>query len=180
MNNSPSDEDLLNAWFAGDAGACEIFFRRHVGRIVGYCLKKGLSKEEAEDVAQGAFIRLSRSINRYECGRPALPWFFTMVTNELNDFWRLKCRYQKRIAALAALDTSVHAQSSELDDIHVSIDTSLSLTDAKVIRGRLLEEKSYKDMADGLNSSEANVRKIFSRAIQKLRKHLSAKGRNDD
>ena len=58
MSDEPSDEDLLEAWILGDAGAFTSFYMRHFNRVKGYGAKKGLGKQDAEEVAQLSFLKL--------------------------------------------------------------------------------------------------------------------------
>ena len=86
--NDQTDEQLLDAYFGGESEAFHTFYKRHAGRVIGYAMTKGLSREVATECCQEAFLKLHRYIHKYEQGRPALPWFFTIVHHSVMDALR--------------------------------------------------------------------------------------------
>jgi RNA polymerase sigma-70 factor (ECF subfamily) len=166
-----SDEELLDQYHAGDAEAFRSFYRRHAGRVLGYLQTKGLNAQAAEEVRQEAFLRLHHSIHRYESGRPALPWFFTIVHNCLIDsvrqsqsLMKMKNAWQKGGADSTTVQT--HADD---EDPGAKVLNSLSAEQKQVVELRVFEEKSFKEMAQTTGKSEVALRKIYERARQKMR-----------
>jgi RNA polymerase sigma factor (sigma-70 family) len=168
-----SDEELLDQYFAGDAEAFRSFYRRHAGRVLGYAQAKGLNAQAAEEVRQEAFLRLHHSIHRYESGRPALPWFFTIVHNCMIDIVRqnqslmkLKQEWQNRAT------TQVNPEGGETgsEPESAAMLASLSAEQRQVVELRVFQEKSFKEMAQTTGKSEVALRKIYERARQKLRR----------
>lgn len=176
MQENPNDEELLNRWFEGESQAFEIFFVRHSRRIVFYCVKKGLSKEDAEDVTQRIFLKLSQCIHQYEKGRPALPWLYTIVMNEFRDYKRTTARYASKIEHVE-LETRLHATRNGENqfDVTEAAQKVLSPESTEVLKLRVIEERSFADVARETGRSEVATRKIFSRAIQALRNWVKGK-----
>ncbi len=166
-----SDEELLDLYHAGDAEAFRCFYRRHAGRVLGYAKAKGLGAEAAEEVRQEAFLRLHHSIHRYESGRPALPWFFTIVHNCLIDSIRQSqsLARMKNAWQMNGSEATVPPNESPQQDPEPALH-GLSAEQRQVVELRVFQDKSFKEMAAATGRSEVALRKIYERARQKLRR----------
>lgn len=167
--NERSDETLLDLYFAGDAEAFQIFFERHAGRVIGYAINKGLRREIAQEVMQDAFLRLHKSIHSYESGRPALPWFFTIVHHCVVDV-------QRQAQSIAVLkgklehEAMTSAPSAEMAVSHHSqrLSELLSEEQRQVFEMRVFGELSFAEIASQVGGNEVSLRKVFERARKKL------------
>ena len=61
-----TDEALLDQYFAGDAEAFRVFYRRHIGRVVSYAVRKGMPQEIATEVGQEAGATVMRLLESPE------------------------------------------------------------------------------------------------------------------
>lgn len=166
-----SDEQLLDRYFRGEAEAFTQFFMRHRGRVFAYAKKKGLGSELAQDVSQEAFLRLHRSINHYESGRPALPWFFSIVHNCVIDALRKLAKVDNEGFA-----ASLQSDGSESFNGRDPNEWLKELSDEQrlLMQLRAVEELSFKEIAKITGKSDSNLRKLFERTRQKLK--LIARG----
>jgi RNA polymerase sigma-70 factor (ECF subfamily) len=77
----PEDRDLIEAARRGDDRAFDRLVARH-GRLVLSVARSVTSHEQdAEDVAQDAFIRFFRSLDRFQADRPVVPWLVRITLN---------------------------------------------------------------------------------------------------
>jgi RNA polymerase sigma-70 factor (ECF subfamily) len=177
--DTPSDEQLLDAYFNGEADGFRLFYRRHSGRVIGYAVSKGLSQELAIDTCQEAFLKLHRFIHKYEKGRPALPWFFTIVHRCVMD----ALRHQQHTTKLSSTLVDQSAMLlPEADFIHEpfslrSGETTLALAklspeQESIVRMHAVEDLSFRDIAKVTGKSEVALRKIYERAKAKLRSFM--------
>src|SRR5262249_22416010 len=71
--------------------AWTVFHARYRGVIFGWCLRRGLSSEGAEDLTQDVLLKLFQQLPRYSHD-PARGqfrgWLKAVVNNTLTDFWR--------------------------------------------------------------------------------------------
>jgi RNA polymerase sigma-70 factor (ECF subfamily) len=169
--NSQSDETLLNQYFEGDAAAFRAFYRRHAGRVHAYAQGKGLNAQAAEEVRQEAFLRLHHSIHRYERGRPALPWFFTIVHHCVIDRLRQNQNLVRMTAQLEYTSATDVIMEPVKDDKTSAILASLSADQRQVVELRVFQDHSFKDMAHATGKSETALRKIFERARHRMRRY---------
>jgi RNA polymerase sigma-70 factor (ECF subfamily) len=180
-----SDEYLLEAYFAGDKAAFTVFFQRHFKKTLAYAYKKGIPSQEAADVAQEIFAKLHRSIHLYEAGKPALPWFFTIAHNTCMDWFRRNNR-QRKEQTLFKSELSVAAHTPEkgalesLGDFNDSFEKNLcQLTKEQrwVVEKRIMDDLTFKQIAEQAGKSEVSLRKVYQRALEALRKAFSSGGR---
>ncbi len=71
----PSDGELLAATVRGDADAYATLFRRHVGAVTGFALRRVRNAHEAADLVGDTFLVALEAAPRYREELPtALPW----------------------------------------------------------------------------------------------------------
>ncbi|RYZ58390.1 MAG: sigma-70 family RNA polymerase sigma factor [Proteobacteria bacterium] len=170
-----SDEQLLDRYFCGEAAAFTQFFMRHRGRVFAYAKKKGLDNELAQDVSQEAFLRLHRSIDHYESGRPALAWFFSIVHSAVIDALR-KLRNVEKVALAAGLHEDNESEPFIAKDPEEWL-KELSEDQRLLMQLRAVEELSFKEISQITGKSDSNLRKLFERTRNKLK--LIARGEQD-
>lgn len=197
MNSRPSDvtdEELLDAYHGGEEDAFRLFHARHAARVRAYARKKGFAGAQADDIVQEVFLRLHRNIDRYERGRPAMPWFFALTRNVVFDALRKKGHRTfvswdesieggppARDGALAAPpDPSApfFPSAPSVPDGHPKDEAlahareRLSPQQREVLDMRIVDERSFKEISDRTGRSEVSLRKAYSRALALLRAFL--------
>lgn len=72
------DAALVQAAVSGDADAFSGLYQRYQWRLVNRCARIVASRDDAEDVAQEAFVRAYLKLDRFDCTRPFWPWLATI------------------------------------------------------------------------------------------------------
>ncbi|MCI0379878.1 MAG: sigma-70 family RNA polymerase sigma factor [Gemmataceae bacterium] len=88
-----TDEELLVSFRKGMREAFGILVRRYEGELYGYLRRYLGDGELAEDVFQNTFLQVYLKIGKYEQGRPARPWLYTIATNQAIDALRRNGRH---------------------------------------------------------------------------------------
>jgi len=101
------DGDLAGRCQAGDGDAFGELYALYHGRLVRHCAKRLGSHALAEDVAQEAFIRAWRAMDRFEVHRAFYPWLQVIASNACTDV----LRHQRPTAPLTEL-----VGAAEFDD----------------------------------------------------------------
>ena len=170
-----SDEELMSLYQAGDYAAFEVLYRRHAGRVYQYLRKKVSSSEVATDLAQETFEKLHKSRSSYSAQYPFLPWLFTISRNALVDhFKRAETRLTVPTPDIEAHFTSADPSSESLD-IAPALST-LPANQRQAIEFRYLRDWSFKQIADHMDTSEDNARKLISRGMQRVREFFGTRG----
>ena len=68
MDSNHSDRELLSA-LSTDRGAFEIFYRRHVPRVIRFAARRLREPADVADITAGTFVEALSSARTYDPGR---------------------------------------------------------------------------------------------------------------
>lgn len=165
-----SDEDLLVALAEGTPEALDVLYTRQSGRVLSYALKRGLARDQAEDLLQIVFMQVYRKKHLYDAKYSALAWVYVISRSELKDY---RNRELKNFAELPS-DLSQNEDLAPIREETEELLGQLKDREQEILRLRYLDELEYAEIAAVLNESESNIRQIVSRSLKFL-KGLSAK-----
>jgi RNA polymerase sigma factor (sigma-70 family) len=172
-----SDAELL-ATARSDAGAFRELYERYAIRIFGYHLRRSDDEHAAHELTAETFAQawLSRARFRDEAGGSAGPWLYGIARHVLLVSVRKRRVEQTACERLGMLAGADRATTPEPDETWLEgLDEALaSLPEAQqdAIRLRIVEDLSYDEAADRLDTSPQAVRARVSRGLSALRKHL--------
>ncbi len=165
------DEALMARYAGGDKNAFEELFRRYEPRAYAFFRKRTGSRERAEDLYQELFIRIHRARDSYDPARPFTPWFFQIANRLLIDDHRRAFRNcevrigDRDFATAQPLSEGVVADHEQVEQLlHI-----LSAEERYVVQSAKVQGIGYPELAEHLGKSVNAVKKMASRAIQRLR-----------
>jgi len=103
----PSDHDLIRRAQRGEEQAFAELVRRHEERAVRVALALIANREDARDLAQEAFLRVFRNLERFDFEHEFTTWLYRIVTNLAIDLLR------KRRPAMST--TAEEEEEADLD-----------------------------------------------------------------
>lgn len=167
----------MQAYAEGDVEAFQALYQRHRARVFGFLAGKLKDRGEAEEVFQEVFVKLHHNRLKYRTASPFLAWLFTIVKNSLVDHIR------KRKTRAKYLELSHQAVNAALDERGNGRDVGEAIAELSSLSGeqrmllsmRFNEDLSFAEIAESMNISQPNARKMVSRAIQQLRRLMSGK-----
>ena len=175
------DAELLAASARGDPDAFAVFYRRHLPRVLAYCLRETGSRDLAADLTAEVFAAALDSSRRYEArGESALGWLLGIAHNKLLESFRRRrvedaARWRVGMAPVVFYDDDL-ARVDELAALRSAAGEALSQavppTERAAIEARILDERSYEEIAAELQCSESLVRKRVSRGLARIRAAL--------
>jgi RNA polymerase sigma-70 factor (ECF subfamily) len=167
--------------------AWAVFQARYRGVLLGWCLRRGLSREGAEDLTQDVLLKLFQQLPHYrhDPSRGQFRgWLKAVVHNALADFWRRQRRrpepggvggtaFLERLGALAspepAGELSVlieeHARTTA-DEILARVRARVKETTWQAFYQTLVERRPAAEVAAELKLSVATVYKASYRIKQ--------------
>jgi RNA polymerase sigma-70 factor (ECF subfamily) len=167
---------LLERFARGDVEAFEALFRQHVEAVYGWVIGIVRDRSSAEDVTIEAFWRMYRARTQFDPSRAFEPWARRVATNVALSHLR-----SSRPAVSLDWDVAAPAQpdAAEQDDTRMRIREAFAELPA-LLRGvatlALIEDRPYREIADGFGISESAVKTRVFRAVRALRKSLKRKG----
>lgn len=95
---------LIRRYLSGEAQAFDELVQRHQGPLFGFLLRMTSNREEAEDLAQDAFIRVLGGLGRYRHKGKFRAWLMSIARNLVVDRAR-------RAAGMRTVSTDAPAAS---------------------------------------------------------------------
>jgi RNA polymerase sigma factor (sigma-70 family) len=78
---SGDDVLLVRRCLHGDATAMERLVEQYQADVFGLCVRLLQHRHDAEDVVQEVFLRVFRSLRRFDLSRPLRPWIMGIAVN---------------------------------------------------------------------------------------------------
>ncbi len=78
---SAEDAILVRRCLKGDESAILALVERYQADVFGLCMRLLHHRQDAEDVAQEVFLRVFRSLKRWDSSRPFKPWVMGITVN---------------------------------------------------------------------------------------------------
>lgn len=180
-----SDGELLRAT-GSDPSAFASFYGRYESLVVGYLARRVRDAEVVADLTAEVFAAALEAAPRYRAGEgTAAGWLFAIAHNTLAKSVRRR-RVEARARLRLGIREAVSFHDDELDRVEaIAADDGfvLGLLDrlpreqAEAVRGRVLDERGYPEIAAELETSELVVRKRVSRGLATLRQRLEEENR---
>jgi RNA polymerase sigma-70 factor (ECF subfamily) len=167
-----SDAELLRAH---SADAFEEVYDRHAAQVLAWA--RARVGEHAADLTAEVFARawLNRSRFRPEAETSALPWLLGIAKNVLRESLRKRrvedaARRRLGMPRLLARDTALDAihDRRSLSPAERRALASLPQQDRELLRLRVIEERSYRDIASRLRCTPQAARHRVSRLLRQL------------
>ena len=76
-----TDEQLVKMVLSGQTAAFELLVQRYQKQIFALAYRLGGDYDEAQDMAQEAFVRIYQELSRFDTGRRFFPWMYRVAHN---------------------------------------------------------------------------------------------------
>ena len=177
--NNASDQQLLRDYAEQRAeGAFTELVARHVDFVYSAALRMVRNAHLAEDVTQNVFVALAQNA-RELMERPVLAgWLHYTARNLAAKAIRSEVRRRAREQEAATMNDQLSAEPL-WDEIAPQLDGALgelNEPDRDALLLRYFEQKSAREMAQTLGTSEEAAQKRVSRAVERLRDVFAQRG----
>ncbi|MGD0152464.1 MAG: sigma-70 family RNA polymerase sigma factor [Thermacetogeniaceae bacterium] len=195
MEGHTPDHELVRQTLAGDIQAFEMIVERHQQTVYRILYRLLRNKQEAEDIAQEAFLRCYRHLGKYDQDRPFAPWLYQVATNLALSRLRHLVKHQSvswdacdhrfsetqatetgwqtglptREGPSRSLDPAAAWEKREARSEIIQALRSLKPPDQLIIILRYFEELSYEEIAYVMQTRRNIVEVRLFRARQRLR-----------
>lgn len=165
------EESLIAGCIKNDRKAQEQLYRMYADEMYNICLAYEKDRDEVKDIMQESFIKVFRSIEKYDKKGPLKAWVRRIVVNTAIDHFRRK----KETDAFVDVETIAETTPGDgdrqggqgLKDILKMI-MRLPEGARMVFNLFALEGYSHKEIAEKLSISEGTSKSQYSRARQLL------------
>jgi RNA polymerase sigma factor (sigma-70 family) len=173
------DESLLAASARGERDAFAVFYRRHLAGVLSVLVAETGHRELAADLTAEVFAVALLRAGRYRAERStAMPWLCAIARHKARDSLR-RGRAERRARRRLGIpsEPAYDADLERVDELVSQAGTfeglleELPAAQRVAVRARVIEERSYPQIAAEVGSTEQAVRQSVSRALSRLRKH---------
>jgi RNA polymerase sigma-70 factor (ECF subfamily) len=174
----PADSRVDAELLAGDAEAFGLFYARHEDFVLSVFLRRCGSAELAADLTAETFARALAGRGAFDASRgESRGWLYGIARHVLADSLARGRVEDSARRALGlerlALDDEAIARIEELtDELALAALDGLPQAQRIAVRGRVLEEAEYEELARALRCSPSVVRQRVSRGLRALRQRL--------
>ncbi|MDX1455238.1 MAG: sigma-70 family RNA polymerase sigma factor [Gammaproteobacteria bacterium] len=169
------DARLVGLALAGDQGAFEALYRRHIGRIYAHCLRLTSETTTAEECAQEAFIMAWRKLDSFRGDSAFGSWIYTIATNTVMMHFRQQKRQQNHLQSVDAEQWERLPGEAQSDGLHMDLNSALhSLPHGAKMVFLLHDVEGYRheDIAEQLDIAVGTSKAQLHRARRLLRERL--------
>lgn len=176
------DAALLDGAARGDARAFEAFYERHLSAVTGFHLLRTGRRELALDLTAETFAAVVLSCDRFDPARgSAVGWLFGIAANKLRDsarHGRVEADARRRLHHdPIVFDDEDLARVDELasgvdERLLAELLSELPADQRAAVLSRVVDERTYEEIAQAMQCSEALVRQRVHRGLRRLRSRL--------
>lgn len=181
-----TDAELL-ARTATEVDAFAAFYRRHIDWVLRVSAHRTRNREHASDLTAEVFASALLAAGRFRPERAdgaANNWLFGILLHKLAGFERRgaverrgRRRLRMREPALAADEFDELIREPEPGPSVLGLLDRLPAAERDAVRARVIDERSYPELAAELRITESNARKRVSRGLAALRAEIAREAR---
>ena len=175
-----SNAELVKKSQLGDKNAFEELVRRHQELVFSLAYKLTGNRELANDVAQEAFIRAWKAIQKFRGDSTFSTWIYRIT---VNTAWTLRKKAKKHyslniedtqepVVIDEKKDPELVAINSDLSSVLVGALDKIPMDQRIIVELKNIEGRSHKEIAEILGISVTAAKVRLHRAHQKLRQIL--------
>jgi RNA polymerase sigma-70 factor, ECF subfamily len=157
-------------------GLAEDAFRAHYDDVYRYVRRRAATHAEAEDIVAAVFEEAAARLDGFRAGAtPVLAWLYTVAHRRLID----AARRRSRSAQPVALDSVEAAAPESRYAVARAIRAALAeLPEGQrdVVLLRLVEGRSFAEIAVRLDVTEAAAKMRFARGVSAVKTRLEEEG----
>jgi RNA polymerase sigma-70 factor (ECF subfamily) len=172
------ERELVDACLAGRRDAFHTLVKRFEALVYGICLRMLGDRHEAEDVAQEVFLRMHKSLHRWDKARPLRHWLAAIAANRCRT---ALAQRRNKPAATELVDGVVDYRHGEHDDGELKAALWEAVGELRSDYRQaflLLHEQglSYEEMATAMDRPVGTLKTWLHRARAELLTKLRSRG----
>ncbi len=185
MHSGPTDTEIIERTLAGDSRIYAELVKRYQNLVFTITLRYTSNREDAEEIAQDAFIKAYKSLKDFRGDSKFSTWLYTITTTSCLSFLRKKkldvhsLDNEKVFAVVENQDSGFSANQMETKSRQAMVNEAiqlLSADDANILTLFYKGEQSLDEIAAvlGVESNAVKVRlhRARARLKEKMQTHF--------
>lgn len=174
-----TDDELVAALARGDDAAFAGIYRRYLPLVLRWCWCETHNRELAADLSAEVFAAALTAARRYRGEGSVGAWLLGIARNKLRESRKRgriedSARRQLGVQPTAITDADLERveEIASIDQTILTLVAGLPEDQRRALVGRVVEERSYEQIAQELRCSELAVRQRVSRGLRTLRSQM--------
>ena len=175
-----AEEEIIGKCKTGSLKYQELLYKQFYGYAMGISLRYSISRDDALEVVNDAFIKVFNSIKNYSSDRPFKAWLRTIIVNTAIDRRRKELKFQLHVEIENAMPIGNGISAIENLNVQDILKLMQQLPPVQLTIFNLYEVDGYShdEISKILTIPESSSRVYLSRAKEKLRNLLRAETHN--
>lgn len=174
---SDNDAILVRRCLRGDSHATEELVQRFQADVLGLCIRLLHHRHDAEDATQEIFLRIFRSLRRWDSTRPLKPWIMGITVNRCRTWLSQRGR---RPELVEYLQDTVPSRPAD-DSVELTREIQAALAQVRLEYRSVFvmfheQGQPYEDIAVALDKPVGTIKTWLHRARLEVLDHLRRRG----
>jgi RNA polymerase sigma-70 factor (ECF subfamily) len=162
-----SEKEIISRIKNGEIDYFGHLMKRFSKIIYFYTKKKIRDEHDVTDIVQNSFIKAYKGLDKFDSKKAFYPFLFTILKNEIADFYRKKKYDSKITEQTASYEEKFIDETQDFE----SLINKLKPEYQTVIKSYYIEGYSYKEIAVQLDKPINTVKTLIRRAKDEFKKH---------
>jgi RNA polymerase sigma-70 factor (ECF subfamily) len=161
----------------GDAAAIQGLVERFQSDVFGLCVRLLQHRQDAEDVTQEVFLRIFRSLKRWDSERPLKPWIMSIAVNRCRTSLAQRIKRPELVDYLH--ETAASAPIDDSQELTREIQTAVLALRVEYRSVFVMFHEQgmpYEEIADALDKPVGTVKTWLHRARLEILERLRGRG----
>ncbi len=171
------DASIVRRCLRGDPAATRELIARFEAAVFGLCVKMLGNRHDAEDVTQEVFLRIFRSLKRWDAARPLKPWITTIAVNRCRTHAGRRANRPQLVEYLT--DTAEAAPADDSTELRRELNAALENVRPEYRTAFVLFHEqgcSYEEIAEKLDRPVGTIKTWLHRTRIELLDWLRERG----
>jgi len=174
---SADDALLVRRCLRGEAAAVQALVERFQAEVFGLCVRLLHHRQDAEDVTQEVFLRIFRSLRRWDSSRPLRPWIMGITVNRCRTCLTQRNKRPELVEYLH--DTVVGPRADDVAELTREIQAALAELRWEYRAVFVLfheQNQPYEEIAAALDKPVGTIKTWLHRARTEVLERLRRRG----
>ena len=174
---SADDAFLVRRSLRGDSQAINDLVERYQADVFGLCVRLLRDRHDAEDVTQETFLRVFRSLKRWDSARPLKPWIMGIAVNRCRTWLSQRARRPDPVSYLH--ETAACQAADDAAELAREIQSALSRSRVEYRSVFVMYHEQglpYEDIGAAMGKPVGTIKTWLHRARLEVLDHLRRRG----
>jgi RNA polymerase sigma factor (sigma-70 family) len=174
---SAEEATLVRRCLRGDAQAIQLLVERFQADVFGLCVRLLNHRHDAEDVSQEVFLRVFRSLKRWDKSRPLRPWIMGITVNRCRTWLTQRNRRPELVDYLH--ETIASPLPDDSTELLLEIQAALAMLRVEYRTVFVLfheQGQPYEEIALALDRPVGTIKTWLHRARLEILERLQSRG----